>query len=44
MIANQPIMFINLLGYNIDIDTFIPNSFKEHYYADLGKDRKYGLS
>ncbi|WP_010299464.1 transposase [Clostridium senegalense] len=44
MISKQPIGFINLLGDNFDIDTFIPNSFKEHYYADLGKDRKYELS
>ncbi|PWL52448.1 MAG: hypothetical protein DBY38_10980 [Clostridium cadaveris] len=44
MITNQPVGFIKLLAKNFDITTFIPNSFKEHYYAKLGKDREYELS
>jgi hypothetical protein len=44
MITKQPVGFINLLADNFDINTFIPNSFKEHYYANLEKDREYELS
>lgn len=44
MITKQPIGFLNLLADNFDLDTFIPKSFKEHYYADLGRDRKYNLT
>ena len=44
MITKQPVGFIKLLAENFDITTFIPNSFKEHYYADLGKNRDYELS
>lgn len=44
LITKQPVGFTNLLAENFDIATFIPNSFKEHYYANLGKDREYQLS
>lgn len=44
MTTKQPVGFIKLLTDNFDINTFIPNSFKEHYYSDLGKDREYELS
>ncbi|AWI04373.1 transposase [Clostridium drakei] len=44
MTTKQPVGFIDLLANNFDINIFIPNSFKEHYYSDLGKDRKYELS
>ncbi len=44
MTSKQPVGFIKLLSDNFDINTFIPNSFKEHYYSDLGKDREYELS
>ena len=40
----QPVGFIDLLSKNFDISTFIPESFSNKYYADLGTDRKYQLS
>lgn len=43
-ITKQPVGFINLLADNFDINTFIPNSFKEHYYSNLGKGREYEFS
>lgn len=42
--SKQPVGFINLLTDNFDIETFIPNSFTEYYYADLGRNREYKLS
>ena len=39
----QPVGFIKLLGDNFDIKSFIPKSFTEKYYANLGRDRKYKL-
>jgi len=39
----QPVGFIKLLGDNFDIQSFIPKSFTQKYYADLGRDRKYKL-
>lgn len=44
LIKKQPICFLNLLSDNFDINTFIPESFSQKYYADLGRDRKYELS
>lgn len=44
MIPEQPVGFVKLLTDNFDINTFIPNSFTEHYYANLGKNREYELS
>jgi len=44
MVTKQPVGFIKLLADNFDINTFIPNSFKEHYYSDLGRNREYELS
>jgi len=44
LVKKQPIGFLNLLSDNFDINTFIPQSFSEKYYADLGRDRKYELS
>lgn len=43
MISKQSIGFINLLANNFDINAFIPNSFKEHPYSNLGKDKEYKL-
>ena len=40
----QPVGFIKLLDDNFDIKSFIPESFTQKYYADLGRDRKYELS
>lgn len=40
----QPVGFIKLLSDNFDIQSFIPESFTQKYYADLGRDRKYQLS
>lgn len=42
--SKQPVGFITLLSDNFDIESFIPTSFTEHYYADLGRNRKYTLS
>ena len=39
----QPVGFIKLLDDNFDIKSFIPKSFTQKYYADLGRDRKYKL-
>jgi hypothetical protein len=39
----QPVGFIKLLGDNFNINSFIPDSFTQKYYADLGRDRKYEL-
>jgi hypothetical protein len=44
MASSQPVGFIKLLSQNFDIATFIPKSFTQHYYADLGRDRKYSLT
>lgn len=44
MVTKQPVGFIKLLADNFDINTFIPNSFKENYYSDLGRNREYELS
>ncbi|MCY6354298.1 transposase, partial [Clostridium sp. ZS2-4] len=42
--SKQPVGFITLLSDNFDIESFIPSSFTEHYYADLGRNREYALS
>ena len=39
----QPVGFIKLLDDNFDIKSFIPKSFTQKYYANLGRDRKYKL-
>ncbi|MBC2582581.1 transposase [Clostridium sp. DJ247] len=44
MTNKQPVGFIKLLADNFDINIFIPDPFREHYYANLGKDREYELS
>lgn len=44
MASSQPEGLIKLLSQNFDIATFIPESFTQHYYADLGRDRKYPLT
>jgi len=44
MKTKQPVGFIKLLAENFDLATFIPNSFKEHYYSKLGKNREYELT
>lgn len=41
MTTKQPVRFIKLLADNFDINTFIPNSFKEHYYSNLEKNREF---
>lgn len=35
--------FLSLLETHIDIDEFIPNSFRNHFYASTGRTRKYSL-
>ncbi|GCD11075.1 hypothetical protein [Clostridium tagluense] len=40
----QPVGFTKLLADNFDIKSFIPESFTQKYYTDLGRDRKYNLS
>ncbi len=36
----QPVGFIKLLADNFDIQSFIPESFTQKYYANLGRNRK----
>lgn len=40
----QPIGLIKLLSENFDIQFFIPESFTQKYYVELGRDRKYKLT
>ena len=42
--TKQPIGFLNLLSDNFDLESFIPESFSNHYYSTLGRDRDYKLS
>lgn len=42
--SKQPVGFLQLLSNNFDLQSFIPQSFSDHYYADLGRDRKYNLT
>jgi len=35
--------FLSLLQSNIDLDEFIPISFRNHFYASTGRSRKYPL-
>lgn len=35
--------FLSLLQKNIDLDEFIPDSFRNHFYASTGRSRKYPL-
>lgn len=39
----QPIGFLNLLQSSFDINSFIPKSFTDSYYSNLGKNREYSL-
>lgn len=41
---NDKPRFFKLLDDNIDIEAFIPHSFKNHFYANTGRPRKYELS
>ena len=36
--------FLSLLENHIDLDTIIPLSFRQHYYASTGRHRKYPLT
>ena len=40
----KPVKFIELLKEHFDIVTFIPDSFTNNYYSNLGSDRKFKLS
>ena len=40
----QPTGFLNLLLENFDLQSFISQSFTEHYYSILGRNRNYKLS
>lgn len=42
--TKQPVGFLNLLSDNFDLESFIPESFSNHYYSTLGRDRDYKLS
>ena len=39
---NKP-AFLSLLETHIDIDKIIPISFRNHFYASMGRTRKYPL-
>lgn len=40
----QPIKFLELLEKHFDIDTFIPESFTNKYYSNLGRNRDISLA
>lgn len=40
----QPIKFLNLLRGNFDLNTFIPKSFYNDFYSNLGCNRNFDLS
>lgn len=40
--SDKPV-FLSLLQSNIDLDDFIPASFRNHFYASTGRSRKYPL-
>ena len=40
---NDKPAFLSLLETHIDIDEFIPISFRNHFYASTGRSRKYPL-
>ena len=40
---NDKPVFLSLLESHIDIDEFIPISFRNHFYASTGRSRKYPL-
>ncbi len=40
---NDKPAFLSLLETHIDIDEFIPISFRNHFYASTGRTRKYPL-
>lgn len=40
---NDKPAFLSLLETHIDIDEFIPISFRNHFYASTGRSRKYSL-
>lgn len=40
----KPEVFLNLLNDNFDLESFIPDSFTNHYYSNLGRNRDYKLS
>ena len=41
---NDKPAFLSLLETHIDIDEFIPISFRNHFYASTGRPRKYPLN
>jgi len=41
---NDKYQFLSLLEDTININTFIPISFREHFYASTGRPRKYPLN
>ena len=40
---NDKPKFLSLLESHIDIDEIIPISFRNHFYASTGRNRKYPL-
>ncbi len=40
----QPIKFLKLLEEHFDINTFIPESFVNKYYSNLGRNRDLSLA
>jgi hypothetical protein len=40
----KPVKFIELLKKHFDVSAFIPESFTNNYYSNLGSDRKFKLS
>lgn len=41
---NDKPQFLSLLENHIDLDSIIPSSFHQHYYASTGRHRKYPLT
>lgn len=42
--SKHPVAFLDLLSNTFDLESFIPESFSNQFYATLGRNRKYRLS
>ncbi|SKC61296.1 transposase [Maledivibacter halophilus] len=40
----KPEVFLNLIKDNFNLESFIPDAFRNHYYSSLGRNRDYNLS
>jgi len=43
LLQKEPVKILELLQENFDISTFIPDSFYNSFYSDLGRDRRFSL-